>query len=181
MADSLTEIRKLRDQRELIDVVFEVEGKEKVAHKIFLVAVSKYCKAQFLGHWGRQLERGATVTVEDVTFNTLSAMVDFAYTEEFVAPLLKDQTNNNEIADALDDMLDLLKGTDMWFLDRLHDVVEDFLLSPSISANWIRVDNVVEVTGHAHQAGAARLEKHCEDFILANKEIVEAVAASDDE
>lgn len=181
MAASLIEIRRLRDQSILTDVIFEVNGNKKAAHKIFLVVVSEYCKKRFLGEWGRLLERGATITPDILSFDSLSAMVNFAYTGEFVAPVLRNPMDNNEIADALDCMLDLLKGTDMWFLDRLHDLAEDFLLSPSISEKWIRVDNVVEVKKHAKIARASRLEKHCEDLIVANKEIVEALAASDED
>jgi len=37
------------------------------------------------------------------------------------------------------------------------------------------------VKKHATIARASRLEKHCEDLIVANKEIVEALAASDED
>ncbi|KAK4696772.1 hypothetical protein P7C71_g1210, partial [Lecanoromycetidae sp. Uapishka_2] len=177
----LTEIRKLRDQGVLTDVTFEVNGERKAAHKIFLVAVSEHCKQLFLGEWGRLLKQGAIIEIDYLQFGALSAMIDFAYTGEFVAPVLKNPMDSNEIADALDDMLDLLEGTNLWFIDRLHELTEDYLLSPAISQNWIRVDNVVRVKERAEGLRAPRLVKHCEDLIVANKEIVDAVAASDDE
>lgn len=58
-------------------------------------------------------------------------MVDFAYIGEIEWPPLRDQIDNDEIAQQLDDMLDLLQATDMWALDRLHEIVEDHILDHS--------------------------------------------------
>lgn len=170
----MSKIRKLREQSQLTDVIFKAEGREMPAHKIFLAAVSGWCETQFLGEWGRMLEHDPTITIEGVSFNTLSSMIEFAYTGEFVPPTLKDPTNNEQIADALDDVLDLLDGTSRWFLDSLHDFAEDFLVSPSISKNWIRPDNVVDVKERAESVStrAPRLAKHCEEFIALNGGIV---------
>jgi hypothetical protein len=177
MSESMTKIIKLRDEGQLTDVTFKAEGIEKSAHKIFLVAVSEYCEAKFSGAWGRLSERGETVLVEDITSNTLSTMIDFAYTGEYIGPQLKDPNNNDEIADVLDELLDLLDGSNMWLLTRLHTKVEDFLLEAGNSKDYVRVDNVVDVRECADHARALRLRKHCEDFIEANRSLVEAVGA----
>ena len=168
MSEAMSKIRQLRDQGQLIDVIFEAEGVEKHAHKIFLVAVSDYCMIKFSGEWGRLSERGEHVRVEGIRFSTLSTMVDFAYTGEFVEPQLKDPKDENEVADVLDELLDLLDGTDLWQLARLHDMVENFLLSTSIVPIYVRPDNVKEVTERAENGRALRLVKHCRDFIAAN-------------
>ena len=103
-------------------------------------------------------------------------MIDFAYTGEFHWPELQDPENNNaEIADRLDELLDLLDGTNMWMLDRLHGMTQDFLTSQSWSAVYVRVDNVNGIKERAQGARASRLVKHCEDFESANSEFVEAL------
>lgn len=76
----MTEMRELKDQRQLTDIILEAEGIQYPAHKIFLAAVSKYCKAQFAGEWGRLLQNKATVHLEGLRTKTLSQMIEFAYT-----------------------------------------------------------------------------------------------------
>lgn len=129
MAVSLIKIRDLRDQGRWVDVVFEAEGQQKNAHKIFMAAVSKYCEAQFSGEWGRLLQQQAKISITDMKFTTLSQMVDFAYTGEIEWAGVKDQTDNDEIAESLDELLDLLQATDRWILDRLHQKTEDYVIS----------------------------------------------------
>ena len=170
----MAEMRELRDQHQLTDVILEAEGISHPAHKIILAAVSKYCKAQFAGEWGRLLQHQATIHLEQLRAITLSQMIDFAYTGEFKWPRLQDPEDNTEIADRLDELLDLLDGTNMWMLDRLHGMTQDFLTSQSWSAIYIRVDNVNAGKERAREARASRLLKHCVDFELANSEFVEA-------
>ena len=174
LAVAMAEMRELRDQHQLTDVILEAEGISHPAHKIVLAAVSKYCKAQFAGEWGRLLQHQATIHLEQLRAITLSQMIDFAYTGEFKWPQLQDPEDNTEIADRLDELLDLLDGTNMWMLDRLHGMTQDFLTSQSWSAIYIRVDNVNAVKERARDARASRLLKHCEDFETANSEFVEA-------
>lgn len=131
MAASVAKMRELRDQEILIDVIFEVDGQEKKAHRIVMAAVSAYCQAQFSGEWGRSLQQVTKIRLEDIKYKTLSQMVDFAYSGEINWPTLTDRTNNEEIAEKLDELLDLLQATDMWFLTRLHDITEYFILAHS--------------------------------------------------
>lgn len=137
MDAAMAEIRTLRDQQEFIDVVFEAEGVRKPAHKVFMVAVSRYCRAQFVGEWGRQLreqqqqeqeQEQRVIRLQDMRYKTLSEMVDFAYTGTADWPPLADQTDTDEVASRLDDLLDLLQATDMWFLDRLHQLAEEYII-----------------------------------------------------
>lgn len=129
MDTAMAEIRNLRDQQEFIDIIFEAEGERKPAHKIFMAAVSQYCRAQFMGEWGRQLQQQQKIIrLHDIRYKTLSEMVDFAYTGTVDWPPLADQTDTDEVASRLDDLLDLLQATDMWFLDRLHQIAEDYII-----------------------------------------------------
>ena len=172
MTHSMVKIRRFRDQSQLTDVIFMAEGCKKPAHKIFLAAVSEYCEAQFLGVWGRQLEHNATINIEDMTFSTLSSMVDFAYSGEFQRPELKNPMDSDEIGDeilrVLTDLFDLLDGTNRWLLGSLHTMVEEFLLASPHSWTYIRPDTVEFVKERADRANASRLVTYCEAFKTAN-------------
>lgn len=122
----MTEMREIKDQRQLTDVILEAEGIQHPAHKIVLAAVSKYCKAQLAGEWGRLSRHKATVHLEELRTKTLSQMIEFAYTGEFHWPQLQDPEDNTGIADTLDELLDLLDGKNMWMLDRLHGMRQAF-------------------------------------------------------
>lgn len=177
MAQSMVKIRRFRDQSQLTDVIFKAEGREKPAHKIFLAAVSEYCEAQFLGAWGRQLVHNATIDIEDMRYNTLSSMVDFAYSGEYHGPELKNPVDSDEIGgeilDVLTDLFDLLDGTNRWLLDGLHTMVENFLLTSPNSWTYIRPDTVNFVEERAGRARAERLVKYCQEFKNKNAAFLE--------
>ena len=176
MAQSMAKIRKFRDQSQLTDVIFKAEGREKPAHKIFLAAVSEYCEAQFVGAWGRQLEHNAAIDIEDMTFTTLSSMVNFAYSGEYQRPELQNPIDSDEIAgeilEVLTDLFDLLDGANRWLLGSLHAMIENFLLTSPHSWTYVRPDTVEFVQERAEMANASRLVKYCEDFKVANPEFV---------
>jgi hypothetical protein len=132
MTSAMKEIQKFRHEGVFVDIIFQAEGMQKPAHKIFMAAVSRYCKSQFTGEWGRLLsEQTRTIHITDIKFKTLSQMVDFAYTGEIEIEQVMDRTNNDEIAERLDDLLDLLRSTDMWILEYLHQLVEDQVIDHS--------------------------------------------------
>lgn len=178
LTSAMAEMRNLRDRNQLVDVFLEVGGERKPAHKIVLAAVSNYCRKQFAGEWGRRLEDQAILHLEGLSFLTLSQMVDFAYSGDFEWPELKDPDDNEEIANNLGMLLDLLHGTDMWFLDRLHDMADNFLASQPYSGIYVRPDTVEWVKERAESSRALRLVKHCEDFLEKNLDFV--IALRDD-
>lgn len=176
LIEAMSAMVSLRDQGLLIDVIFEADGQQKPAHRVVLAAVSEYCKGQLAGSWGKELEHGAIVPIEGISFNTLSHMVDFAYTGVFQKPILTETNNNDEIAENLDQLLDLLEGTDRWLLQRLHRLAEEYLLDQS--AIYIRVDNVRAIKVRAEDARATDLTRYCADFEELNREFVEAMEDS---
>ncbi len=109
MAKPLDKIRSFKDQGQLTDIVFEAEGQRKHANKNFLAASSTYCHKQFLGEWSKHTSQ-KSIVIEGMAFKTLSTMVDFGYTEIFTGPRLKDPEDNEEVAEILDELLDLLEG-----------------------------------------------------------------------
>lgn len=169
LASAMAQMRTLRDQGLLVDVTFEVGGQRKPAHKIVLAACSDFCKAQFTGSWGRLLEHGATIPLQDLSFLTLSRMVDFAYTGDVEWPELKDSSDSLEVDARLTELLDLLDATNMWLLPRLHDMTENLLACRPYNQTYIRVDTVYEVKKRAERARAPRLVQYCEDFLAKNQ------------
>ena len=168
MTKALNEILNLRDKQQLIDVVFEIEGRRKPAHRIFVAAVSDYCKAQFSGEWGVSLEHGATIHIKDMRFVTLSQMVDFAYTGTVDWPSVQTPPDKDDVAETLDELLDLLHATDRWLLKTLHVMTEDVILDKA--EILVRADNVDAVREIARDANALGLVAHCDEFIRLNEE-----------
>ncbi|KAL8786962.1 MAG: hypothetical protein Q9195_007974 [Heterodermia aff. obscurata] len=161
--------RQLRAQRQLLDVVFVAEGKSVEAHKLPLAAVSAYCKAQFSGEWGAQLLASNNTITLDIKHASLVRMVDFAYHGTVHWPPLSGGTND-EVADRLDEVLDLLQCADMWLMERLHAVTERYLLRNF--RTLVRIDNVVEVREEALRARAGRVVRECEVFGERNRGFV---------
>ncbi|KAL8648970.1 MAG: hypothetical protein Q9226_005770, partial [Calogaya cf. arnoldii] len=167
----LTAIRDMRKQKDTVDVILQVEGSRILAHRSFLIAASDKCRSQFSGEWGKLHDPKPTILVEDLTFKTLSYMVDFAYTGEVTWPEPDHPEDMNEVADKLDDLLDLLHGASNWIMDTLHDLTERHILDES--ETYIRPDNVDDIKKVAELARAKHLVKFCDDYIQANQQFVQ--------
>lgn len=128
MGSAMAKIRHLRDQHQFVDVIFEAEGQCKPAHRIFMVAVSDYCKAQFAGVWGRLLGPKIKIQLEDMTFMALSQMVDYAYTGEVLLPM-NEPEDNEELATQLDECLELLEAANRWLIGPVHTLAEEHILN----------------------------------------------------
>lgn len=172
MDEWMSAIRKFRDDSQLTDVVFEAEKQKKPAHKVFLAAASDYCKGQFLGAWGLQLKHEATIIVEDISYKTLSTMIDFAYSGLFKGPELSASSSKDEVADRLDDLLDLLIASDRWLMSSLHEKVDAYVTRKG--SLFVRPDNVGAVMKIAADANARRLLNRCQKFRARNINAVEA-------
>ncbi len=168
---SLSVIRNMQKTDRLTDITFEVEGLKISAHKIFMAAVSEKCQRQFVGEWSGLLGSKPTIQIEDMTAKTLERIVAFAYTGKVNWPVLANAEDNDEVADKLDELLDLLRGADRWVMEALHDLTERHLLSTS--QNFIRPDNVDDVKEAAAEARAKRLVSFCEAFIRLNAQFVQ--------
>lgn len=133
MVSTMKQIQKFRQEGTFADIIFQAEGRDKPAHKVFMAAVSEYCRVQFTGAWA-QLPRDnkpEVIKFDDIKFKTVSQMVDFAYTGEVNFSVVMDHANNEEIAERLDDLLDLLRGTDRWLLASMHQLTEDHVIDHS--------------------------------------------------
>ncbi|KAL8955637.1 MAG: hypothetical protein Q9193_006583 [Seirophora villosa] len=174
MDSILTAIRAMREEGQLTDVVFEVEGEQVPANRNFMAAASGLWRTRFLGVWGR--DHGAQPVIDvgadpEMKSKTVRYMVDFAYTGEVQWPWLRNKEDVQEVADVLDDLLDLLKGADEWDMATLHDLTERQLLHQS--DDFVRPDNVEDVRDLATEANGQRFARHCEAFRKANEKFVE--------
>ena len=162
--------KQLRLQGEMLDVVFQAEGVDIPAHKLAMAGASPYCKAQFSGTWGENLANGARVVVGDISSATLSRIIDFAYEGSLHWPPLPAKPSNDEVANRLDELLDLLQAADMWLMSRLHDLTQQYLLTKFYTL--VRADNVLEVKEKAIETRATAIEEACENFVIDNPELV---------
>lgn len=163
-------LRRLRDNGNLLDVTFQAQGLDISAHKVCMAAVSAYCEAQLSGPWGRILSEQPTIVIEDLKASTVKHMVDFAYGLTVVWPHLPAEPSNDQIADRVDELLDLLQGTDMWLMKELHSITEQYFIDHSNVL--VRPDNVERVKEEASAANAHHLEKMCADYIEDNLKFV---------
>ena len=166
----ISNYRRLREQGEMLDVTFEAQGTRISAHKVCLAGVSEYCKAQFSVDWGQNLGPEATIAIQDLDPSTLERIINFAYSGTTSLAPLHDTYSIEEIADRLDELLDLLRGADRWIMKKLHSITEQCLLEDFHT--YIRADNVVDVKAEASKARAFDLEKACQDLIDDNLEFV---------
>ncbi|KAL8986736.1 MAG: hypothetical protein Q9177_003996 [Variospora cf. flavescens] len=174
MDDILVAILGMRKAGQLTDVVFKVEDHYLEANRNFMAAVSELWRARFTGVWGRDVAAKPIINVDadtDLNSKTVRYMIDFAYTGEVQWPRPRNEEDVNEVADVLDELLDLLKGADKWIMRRLHDLTEERLLDQSHI--FVRPDNVEDVKDLAKEARAERFAAHCERFRKANERFVE--------
>ena len=129
-----------------------------------MAAVSAYCKAQFSGEWGSilALSGNNTIPVEGVKYQTLSRIVDYAYDGTVIWTPLPDERTWDQIADRLDEILDLLQVADMWFMPHLKTITENHLLTPENFKLYVRIDNVEPVMKRASKIRAKKLVDLCE-------------------
>ena len=170
----------LRKKNQLIDVHVEAEGTRFPAHKVVLTASSDFCKTFFLGEWGSHMSSEAVIEfgVGSGKALTLSTMLDFAYGHDFVGPALQNPNDNEEKADNLDHMLDLLVCADAWQMLELGTQVEDYLTQPYHAAIYRRADNVEAIMEIAKSANANRVVEDCRAYIQHNKEGMKIMRSS---
>ena len=169
--------KRLRSEHRMFDVVFSVrekpnsgEWKEISAHKFALVAVSEYCVKHFSGPWGATLANGEKISIQDISYKTLSCMVDFAYSGSVEWETLSPESEPQLIADRVDDLLDLLQGADMWFMSRLHAITEEHFLEHFYT--YVRADNVEGVLEQVTAVRAGYLVEACKAYRDRNLDFV---------
>ena len=98
-------------------------------------------------------------------------MVDFAYDGTVAWTPLPVETTDDQVADRLDEVLDLLQCADMWLMPHLHRITETYLLRHF--ATLVRIDNVEAVREEAQKARAFTVVRECEVFLEKNRRFVD--------
>ena len=161
---------ELREKGKLVDVSFSAEGVTVPAHKIVLAAASRYCNAHFSGIWS-QPTGPIAFDYGCGNVSTLSTLVAFAYDVPYKGPTLQNEEDTEEIANTLDEILDVLVCANAWQMDVLRDQVEDFLIDTA--GIYRRADNVEELKRIAMEANASRLVESCDEYMKLNKAALE--------
>lgn len=170
--------KRLRSQSKMFDVVFSARDgsgseiwREVSAHKYALAGVSKYCETQFSGPWNALLANGQKIVIEDIAHKTLNCMVEFAYTGSRDWVPLTPTSDPQAIADRIDELLDLLQGSDMWIIPRLHAITEEHFLT--YFHTYVRADNVEAVLEQVKAVRANYLVEACKTLRDENLEFVQ--------
>ncbi len=166
VGESLSAIMtRMRHERKMVDVILSAEGKGLQAHKIILAAKSDYFAVHINGRWANQ----GKVTLEDISFPTLSTVVDFIYADAFdwTSMRVTDEDELEVVADKLDNLLDLLTAADRFLMPELTAHVESEIICPG--RLFIRIDNVLDIRTRAAEVNAHNLEHTCTEFYEANK------------
>ena len=171
---TMSEINQLWGKRQLTDVTFKAEGKIVQAHKLVLAAVSKYCERQFTGPWSKFGANEDLIEIEGIKYSTLFQMIEFAYHDDLNWKAMEaNPRDEDDIADKLDVLLDLLAGADRWDMSRLHSNVETYILDHA--RILVRIDNVSHVEEIARDTRAKDLAGFCAKYREENSEILTVV------
>jgi sacsin len=176
-AESLSaSMTRLRREGKMLDITLSADGKEVQAHKIVLAAVSASFEINFNGNWADDKK----IDLKGISFDTLSAVVDFAYADIFdwTPWRVTDEDTVDVIADKLDNLLDLLTAADRFQMPGLQSQAEGEILSAGRS--FIRIDNVLDIRDLTTQINAHHVAKACKEFYEKNKVPVDLVYAEKD-
>ena len=174
--------REMRRAGELLDIVYQSEGRVVKAHSQLLASISKMCRVKFSGRWGTEntvvyekFDKNGNVNADFLSFHTLSVMINHAYEDEVDwAEMQLSDTDDEETKDRkLDMLLDLHKGADCWDIPVLGSKVEATILNAA--REFIRISNVYDVMDRAEEVRAMKIVEYCDSFIKVNQEVVEEV------
>ncbi|KAI9838391.1 MAG: hypothetical protein M1819_005660 [Sarea resinae] len=168
---TMAKLARQRETGNYCDAIFSVSGKIIYAHRSILAIYSPYCDAQFSGPWSANLDTGVPIELEDMTANSLEAIVAWAYTNHIDWPVLSDANDNESIATSLDFLLDLLVDTDRLLVSALHEKVEQHILRHATV--YVRPDNVQDIRIVAQMHQAKMLKSYCEEFEARNRKLVD--------
>ncbi|XP_044958168.1 BTB/POZ and MATH domain-containing protein 1-like [Hordeum vulgare subsp. vulgare] len=146
------------------DVTFLVSGESFAAHKSILAARSPVFMAQFFGDMKEKCSH--RVEIEDMEAVVFKALLHFIYTDTVV----EFDEKGEEVT-----MLaqHLLAAADRYGLDRLKVICEGKL------SDGINVDTAATSLALAEQHDCPRLKAKCVRFIIRNREVLDAVLATE--
>ncbi|XP_002741594.1 kelch-like protein 10 [Saccoglossus kowalevskii] len=136
--------RELRQNRQLCDIVIQVEGQEFPAHRNILSACSPYFRALFTNGMNETLLK--TVKIPGVSIRTMDQIIDYAYTREVVI------TESN--------VVDLVVAADQFHCLGIVEKCADFL------ADRLSSDNCIGIRRFAQSYYIPSLEESAKQYLL---------------
>jgi len=139
------------------DVHIKCGGQIFYCHKMILASSSEYFSSM-LERWMESasgLADGQTrvINLEYMDVDVLKAILKFIYGGEI------DNLETNAV--------DLLKAAGMLIMEKLKNICENYLL-----ANYIKLENVIDVVVMAEAHNAERLKRGAMDMIVANSDVI---------
>ncbi|GES91935.1 sacsin isoform X1 [Rhizophagus clarus] len=174
-------LKKFIDQRDNDhhDVIFVV-GDEKArigANRYVLSAASTHFERMFCGGLSESTESKIEVIIKDIRPEVFQVLLRWLYGqpfEEATKSILRNPEEFNKTDQEcyetyfLSFLVDVLKVTDIYSVERLKDEVEDII----ITGSFISVCNVCEILLWSKECKATQLKNHCKKYIELNKELV---------
>ena len=146
------------------DVTFLVSGESFAAHKSILAARSPVFMAQFFGDMREKCSQ--SVVIEDMEAAVFKALLHYIYTDT-VAEFDEKGEEMTMLAQHL------LAAADRYGLDRLKLICEGKL------SDGINVDTAATSLALAELHNCPRLKAKCVQFIIRNREVLDAVLATE--
>ncbi|EXX51199.1 hypothetical protein RirG_263920 [Rhizophagus irregularis DAOM 197198w] len=161
------------------DVIFIV-GEEKArigANRYVLSAASTHFERMFCGGLSESTESKIEVMIKDIRPEVFRVLLRWLYGQPFEEATKSTLRNPEEFNKTdqecyetyyLSFLINMLKATDIYGVERLKDEVEDII----ITGPFISVCNVIEILLWSKECKATQLKNHCKQYIELNKELV---------
>ncbi|KAG0646208.1 hypothetical protein D0Z07_8415 [Hyphodiscus hymeniophilus] len=134
----------------------------------------------FAARWSGSLPSEPVITYSDdeMSYHTLSTMIDYAYEEKINWGTMTAKAEDDETTRAakLHMLIDLHKGADYWLIETLKSEVECMLIASFKLC--VNVQNVRDIAVLADQIRAREFEKMCKEFYQKNKAVVDRASGS---
>ncbi len=136
----------LQEEGLLCDVELEAENQTIPAHRVVLAAASTYFRAMFCGNF--QEKKSQIVTIEEVTFIGLKAVVDSIY--------------KNSIKLTTKNLPDILSAAHLMQMTKIVDKCKEWMLQN------MRTTNCLTLLKYSEKYNLQTVENAANDFVLCN-------------
>jgi len=152
-------IERIRDKwstDNFSDVHIKCEGQTFYCHRMLLASTSSQYFSSILDHWmesGHGEGETRVINLENMDVEVLKAILRFIY--------------GGKIENLDTSAVDLLKAAGMLIMEDLKNICEKYLL-----ANYMKLENVIDVVVMAEAHNAGHLKKGALDMIVANSDVI---------
>ena len=138
-----SDLKEMLDNKELSDIIFNVEGIPIYAHKT-LCARSPVLRAMLTGEMVES--RSDEINIPEVRHNVFLGLLEYLYTDDVIL--------------TLENAMEMFQAADRFGVDRLKRLCESYMLSS------LNVENAAHLLYAADVVNASGLRKRCLEFIV---------------